>query len=236
MKEWMDRYVNLYGELATDIILRDSLFIIAGSKAIERARKGHPLVYGWMVDYFFNGYESFNIELGIQMLQQYLNDPNCLTSKRQAINRRLKGIETLVPGTIAPNIYLHDMINIPFELKAYRSDKPHILLLFWSADCSHCVETVEKLYNLCQMMEEQNRLDVIAISLDETDFEIQIWQQKVKELKGWTHLHADEGLNSKVAEDFYILGVPVMILINSQTKEIIAVPDSTEQLYEFIKM
>lgn len=236
MKEWMDGYVNLYGELATNIIMRDSLFTIAGNKAIERARKGNPLVYGWMVDYFFNGYETFNIEIGIQMLQPYLNDSNCLSSKRQAINRRLKGIETLVPGTIAPNINLRDMMKMPFDLKTYRSDRPYILLIFWSADCNHCIETVEKLYNLCQIMEEQNRLDVLAISLDETDSEIQIWQQKVNELKGWTHLHADEGINSKVAEDYYILGIPVMILINSQTKEIISLPDSTEQLDEFIKM
>jgi hypothetical protein len=103
MKEWLDGYVNLYGELATSISLRDSLFTLAGKTAIEKARAGHPIVYGWMVDYFFNGYESINIESGIKMLAPYLDDPNCLTSKRETILIRLEKIKTLVPKTTTPN-------------------------------------------------------------------------------------------------------------------------------------
>jgi len=69
MKEWMDGFVNFNGELATSVNLRDSIFTLAGKTAIEKARTGHPMVYGWMVDYFFKGYESFNITKGIEMLQ-----------------------------------------------------------------------------------------------------------------------------------------------------------------------
>jgi hypothetical protein len=103
MKEWMDGYVNLYGELATSISLRDSLFTLAGKTAIEKARSGHPQVYGWMVDYFFNGYETINIESGIKMLEPYLDDPNCLASQREAILIRLENINTSIPGTKTPN-------------------------------------------------------------------------------------------------------------------------------------
>ena len=55
LSKWMDNDVNLYGQLSTTIALRDSLFPLAGKKAIEISRKGHPLVYGWMVDYFAQG-------------------------------------------------------------------------------------------------------------------------------------------------------------------------------------
>jgi thiol-disulfide isomerase/thioredoxin len=236
MKEWMDRYVNLYGELATGITLRDSLFTQAGKIAIEKARAGHPMVYGWMVDYFFNGYESFAIEKGIKMLQTYRADPNCLTTKRQEINKSLKGIETLVPGTIAPNIFLHDSEYVPFELNTYSTKKNYILLLFWSAGCGHCIETVEKLYPLCRQDKVQKKLEIVAISLDETDTEIQAWQQKITELKGWIHLRAAEGLRSVVAGDYYILGIPVMILLRAKTKEIIALPKSAEQLDELLNL
>jgi thioredoxin-related protein len=189
-----------------------------------------------MVDYFFQGYESFNIDKGIKMLQPYLDDPNCLTSKRQAINRRLEGIKTLVPGTIAPNIIMMDAENKPFELNSYKTEKSFLLLLFWSADCSHCTETVGKLYPWFQHAEVLQKLDIVAISVDETDIEIQVWQQKMKELKGWTHLQAVEGLRSKVANDYYILGVPVMILLNAKSKEIIALPESTEQLGKLLNL
>ncbi len=236
MKEWMDGYVNLYGELAITIALRDSLFTLAGKTAIEKVRKGNPLVYGWMVDYFFNGYESFNIEKGIKMLQPYLDDPDCLTSKRLEINKRLKGIETLVPGTIAPNITMTDAENKPFDLNSYRTEKKNILLLFWSADCSHCEETVGKLYPWYQDQEVKQKLDIVAISVDETSDEILKWEKKIKELKGWTHLRAAEGLRSKVANDYYILGVPVMILMDSKTKEITALPDTIEELKKLLNV
>ncbi len=234
MKEWMDGYVNLYGELVTSMSLRDSLFTLAGKTAIEKARAGHPMVYGWMVDYFFNGYESFNIESGIKMLQPFLDDPNCLTSKRQSINRRLKGIETLVPGTTVPNIVLQNGQGTPFDLYSYQTGKDNILLLFWSADCSHCTDMVSKLYSWSRQTQIQQMLDIIAISVDETDKEIQVWQKKIKELTGWIHVHAKEGLNSKVAADYYILGIPVMILVNATTKEIITLPNSTEDLNEIL--
>lgn len=236
MKEWMDGYVNLYGELATSITRRDSLFTLAGKTAIEKVRTGNPLVYGWMVDYFFKGYESFNIEKGIKMLEPYLDDPNCLTSKKQEINKRLKGIETLVPGTIAPDIIMQDAENKPFELNKFQTGKNYILLLFWSADCSHCTETVGKLYPLYRQPEVLQKLDIVAISMDETDTEIKVWQQKILELKGWTHLRPAEGLRSKVANDYFILGVPVMILLNAKTMEIIALPESTEQLEKILKL
>jgi thioredoxin-related protein len=234
MKEWMDGYVNLYGELVTSMSLRDSLFTLAGKTAIEKARAGHSMVYGWMVDYFFNGYESFNIESGIKMLQPYLDDPNCLTSKRQSIDRRLKGIETLVPGTTVPNIVLQDGQETPFDLYSYQTGKDNILLLFWSADCSHCTDMVSKLYPWSRQTQIQQILDIIAISVNETDKEIQTWQQKIKQLTGWIHLYAKEGLNSKVATDYYILGIPVMILVNATTKEIITLPNSTEDLNEIL--
>jgi len=61
MKEWMDGYVNLYGELATTVDLRDSLFTCAGKIAIEKARTGHPLVYRWDV-WFIGG--TFGLSVG----------------------------------------------------------------------------------------------------------------------------------------------------------------------------
>lgn len=234
LKEWMDGYVNLYGEIATSMILRDSLFTIAGKTAIEKSRAGHPRVYGWMVDYFFNGYESFNIESGINMLQPYLDDPNCMTSRRQAINRRLEGIETLVPGTIVPNIVMQSPENIPFNLYSYQTEKEYMLLLFWSADCGHCKEVVNQLHPWSRQTQIQQMLTIVAISMDVTDKEILAWNQKIQELEGWIHLRTKEGLNSKVASDYYILGIPVMILVHSDTKAIISLPESIEELSELM--
>jgi thiol-disulfide isomerase/thioredoxin len=234
--KWMDNYVNLYGQLSTTAALRDSLFPLAGKTAIEKAKQGHPLVYGWMVDYFYRGYESNGISAGMKVLEPYLDDPNCLTSKKLEIERRLKGMETLVAGSKAPEISLKDSEGNIFELNSFVTQGRYVLLLFWSAGCSHCMEVVGDLYPWQQKTAEvQQKITVIAISLDETDSEVKAWEQKITELTGWRHMRAPEGVRSKVAGDYFILATPVMVLLNAKTREIVALPNTVDELMKAAK-
>ena len=235
INKWMDSYVNLYGQLSTTTALRDSLFPEAGRIAIEKAKLGNPLVYGWMVDYFYKGYESNAITAGMKILEPYTNDPNCLTSKRQEIERRLKGMETLVPGSQAPDISLKDEVGNLFELYKFETPCKYLLLLFWSAGCSHCVETVDNVYPWQQQTDIQQKIKVIAISLDETDTEVRAWDQKIEGLVGWRHMRAEEGVRSKVAADYYVLATPVMVLLDAKTREIVALPNTPDELKRALK-
>jgi len=235
LNKWMDGYVNLFGQLSKTIALRDSLFPLAGKTAIEKTKQGHPLVYGWMVDYFYRGYETNSITAGMKILEPYLNDSNCLTSKRQEIARRLKGIETLVAGSQAPNIIMRDIDNNQFELNKIESKCTFILVLFWSAGCSHCVETVNTLYPWSQQTDVHQKIKVVAISLDETDTDIKSYKDKIPELRGWKHLHAADGVRSKAASDYYVLSTPVMVLIDVKTKEIVATPNTLNELMSAIQ-
>ncbi len=235
LNKWMDNYVNLYGQLSTTTALRDSLFPLAGKTAIEKAKQGHPMVYGWMVDYFFRGYESNGITAGMKILEPYTNDPTCLTSKRQEIERRLKGMETLVPGTKAPDISLSDLEGNKFGLSKFTTQAKYTLLIFWSAGCSHCVETVDALFPWQQQPEMKEKISVVAISLDETESEVTLWNQKVKGLNGWKHLRAAEGVRSKVAYDYFVLATPVMVLLDSKTMEIIALPNTLNELLKSVQ-
>ncbi len=235
INKWMDGYVNLYGQLSTTIALRDSLFPLAGKTAIEKARKGDPRVYGWVVDYFYRGYETNGIDAGIKILEPYINDTNCLTSKRQEIARRLKGMETLVAGSQAPDIILEDPEGVLFELYKFNPKAAYILILFWSADCSHCVELTEKLYPFLRQPEYLQKIEVVAISLDETETEIESWGRKIAEMKGWKHLCVKEGIRSKEAADYFVLATPVMILLDAGTKKVIAVPNTLNELKKAIQ-
>ena len=235
LNKWMDGYVNLYGQLSTTVTLRDSLFPLAGKNAIEKAKQGHPLVYGWMVDYFYRGYETNGINAGMKILEPYMNDSNCLTSKRQEIARRLKGMETLVAVSQAPNIIMKDIDDNQFELNTLETQCNYILILFWSAGCSHCVETVNALYPLSQQTDVQQKIKVVAISLDETEIEIKSYQEKTAELKRCKHLCAPEGVRSKVASGYYVLATPVMVLLDAKTKKIIAMPNTLNVLMTAIQ-
>jgi len=235
LNKWMDNYVNLYGQLSTTIALRDSLIPEAGRTAVEKAKEGHPLVYGWMVDYFYRGFESNAITAGMKILEPYLNDPNCLTTKRMEINRRLEGMKTLLPGTQAPDIALKDTEGNPFDLYSYKTPCNYILLLFWSAGCSHCLETIETLYPLQQQKEIKQKINVVAVGLDETETDIMKWKGKITELQGWMHLGEPQGVSSKVAKDYYVLSTPVMILLNASTKGIVAIPNTVQELMNAIQ-
>lgn len=232
INKWMDSYVNLYGQMATSMALRDSLLPVAATTAIEKAKSGHPLVYGWMVDYFFKGFESNNIPSGTKALEPYMNDPNCPTSKRKEIERRLTGMQTLVKGSKAPDVVLNDKSGNRFTLYEHNPATPFTLLVFWSADCSHCVETVNALYPWCEQTENKQNITVVAVSLDETESEVKAWELKTGQLNGWKHLRAVEGVRSKVANDYYILATPVMVLIDSKTRNIIALPNNVKELVE----
>ena len=234
LNEFMNNYVNLNAQKATTVALRDSLIPAAAHTAIEKAKQGNPIVYGWMVDYFYKGFESNNIPAGMKVLEPYLNDPNCLTSKKMEIERRLKGMQTLVIGSKAPEIKLNDSKGNLFELNKFQSDEKYILLLFWSADCSHCIETVDALYPWSKQPDILKVLSIVAVCLDETDTEVKAWEQKIKVLTEWKHMRAAEGVRSKVASDFFVLATPVMILLDSETKEIKSIPESVKNLQEFI--
>ena len=235
LNKYMDDYVNLYAQMATTTALRDSLLPLAGKTAIEKAKKGHPLVYGWMVDYFYRGYEANAIPAGTKILEPYMNDPKCLTSKRQEIARRLKGIETLVPGSKAPEIIIKVTEGDSFELSKYETSCKYLLVFFWSGGCEHCIETADKLYPWQQQEDVRSKIEVVAISVDETDIEVSAWQKKKETLKAWKHLRAPGGMRSKAASDYCILATPVMVLIDSKSKEIVALPNTLKELMNEVK-
>lgn len=227
--KWMDSYMNLHGRLSTTVALRDSIFPAAAVSTIEKAKKGHPLVYGWMVDYFYRGFESNNYLAGIKVLETYTNDPNCLTTKRLQIEKRLKGMESLSVGTKAPNIVLKDAAGNLFDLSKAQMGAAQTLLLFYSAGCSHCTDLIKELKLWFDGLPASTRPVVIAISLDDNETYIKSWEQLITGLPDWKHLRA-EGINSPVANDYFLLSTPVMILLDSKTKEILALPSSFSEL------
>jgi cytochrome oxidase Cu insertion factor (SCO1/SenC/PrrC family) len=188
-----------------------------------------------MVDYFYKGYESFNIQPGIAMLAPYLDDPNCLTTKRQAILKRLEGMKTLVPGTIAPDFTFTDESGRQVSFQAYQPATPYKLILFWSADCPHCMDLTGKLYNWWTQPGNENKIEVFAVSLDDTETEVAEYQKVIPRFTGWKHILTKGGVNSPEANSYFILATPVMVLVNSKTNEIVTMPENLGQLEEALK-
>ncbi len=232
MSKFMDSYMRLYGMRITTDELRDSLFTQAGSVACEKASQGDPKVYGWMVDYFYNGYETYNIEKGMEILRQHINNPDCLTSKRQEIIKRLEGMVKLVPGVLSPDFVISAKEGDNFEFHKWKGKAHYKLLLFWSTSCGGCYQLTKELMQWHNEPLNKEKLDIVTVNLGETETEARIWKDIIVNFPEWKHLYAQGGVNSLVANDYAILSTPVMFLVESESNLIISSPDSFAQLIE----
>ncbi|MFZ4400896.1 MAG: redoxin domain-containing protein [Bacteroidales bacterium] len=194
----MSDFMGLFGAKASTYEMRDSIFTEAGSLACDKASKGHPKVYGWMVDYFYNGYETYKIDKGMLMLKKHLENPKCLTTKKQQIFKRLEGMKTLIPGKLSPNFLLNDNENNIFNFHNYNGKTKFKLLLFLSADCNHCEELIESLSKRYSLNENQKLIVIVAVSLDNTESEVKKWNNKILNLSAWKHIRAIVSVNFRL--------------------------------------
>ncbi len=231
MNEYINAYVGLFGVQATTEELRDSLFTAAGSLACEKASSGNPKVYGWMVDYFFNGYETYNITEGLKMLEKHINNPNCLTSKKQEIARRLEGMKKLVPGVQAPVLNVQDIERKDVEIVPGRDGKDYQLLVFYASDCGHCEELFSELKEWYSLPQNEVWFSITSIALDDVR---ETWEKShnTKDVP-WTDLYAPEGVNSEAASKYYVLSTPSLFVVDKNGK-LAAVPGSVVELNNFL--
>jgi len=226
----MDSYMRLYEIKVSDARPLKTLFVEAGRIACEKAAQGDPKVYGWMVDYFYRGYETYHIDEGMVMLRQHIDNPNCLTSKKQQINKRLQGLAKLVPGALSPNFLGKDDKGNDFQFHAWKGSAPYKLLLFWSVSCESCRMLVTRLREWDFEVLNKDKVDVIAINLDETEIGGREWAEEIVNLSNWKHMRFSQGINSVIANDYAVLSTPEMFVIDSESNIIVFVPEDFEQL------
>lgn len=232
MNELMNGFMGLYGMRSTTETLRDSLFTEAGKLAIGLASAGHSRVYGWMVDYFYNGYETYNITSGMVMLVNHLNNPRCLTSKRLAITKRLEGLKKMVSGVKVRNVMVHNCDDSEEIINMDRCDKHYRLLLFYDSECDHCRQLLATLRTWYAVRSNNVQLDVVSVSLDRTR---EAWEPAFKaNAFPWTDRYAPGGINSQAATDYYVLSAPYMYLVD-KNGALVGIPNTVEELAGMMK-
>lgn len=229
--DFVNNYMKLFGMMATSEHLRDSLFTEAGRIACEKASSGSPEMFGWMVDYFYRGYETYNITSGISMLQKFIDNPDCLTSKKQEILRRLEGMEKLVEGSTAPDFDAEMANGMKVHFDKISKDNTYGLIVFYDSSCGHCKEFLDALKKWYRKPENKAWFDVITIALDNKKED---WRNfYLRENYQWTDLWAPGGINSKVSKDYYILATPVMFILDKNRK-ILSLPDNIKDIEHFL--
>jgi hypothetical protein len=231
MNEFMNGYIGLFGARATTVALRDSLFAEAGRLACEQVSTGHPKVYGWMVDYFYRGYETYNITRGLKILETHINNPRCLTAKKQEIARRLEGIKKLLPGTELKNLRVHDTADREHLVDLKNGEKDYQLVVFYDSDCGHCKELLTGLRDWYAIPENRAWFGVYSVALDDTR---EKWEPvHTQNAFPWTDMYAPGGVNSQAASDYYVLSTPNMFVADKQGI-LVDMPGTVQELDKFL--
>lgn len=228
LRRFLDEYMRLYGMQAASEEERNSLFTQAGRIACEKASKGHPKVYGWMVDYFYTGYLRYNIKQGMAMLKEHINNPNCPASKKEQITKYLADQQRLAPGALSPNFTILDSQGNNFEFHKYRPEQKYKLLLFLSSTCGACQRLSGRLKQWYDNPANKEKVDIVIVGIG------LISKEKLERINslGWKYLPAKQGATISVARDYSVSGVPTMFLIESKSNIIVSAPGSFKELVE----
>jgi hypothetical protein len=92
-----------------------------------------------------------------------------------------------------------------------------------------------KLYPWYQNPVYRDLMDVFAISLDETDTEIPVWEKAIVNYPAFKHKRAEKGIRSTEATAYFVLATPTLILVDAKTNKIVALPETVEQLEKELK-
>jgi len=232
MSMFMNNYMGLYGIQAKTEEARNQLFTTAGRIACEKASKGHPKVYGWMVDYFYNGYETFGIKDGMLMLKEHADNPACPAKKKQNIIESVEGMTRLSLGSVSPDFTMTDSRGEDFKFHNWKPASAYKLIIFSLTDCSPCKRLIKDIATWYNEPNNKDKLDVVIIDMVDSEEEAKsAWQAQIPFLPiEWKRIYAIGALDSLVAKQYAVLSAPAMFLIKSKDNTICSMPYDLEQL------
>jgi thioredoxin-related protein len=168
--------------------------------------------YGEAVDFYYRKIASAGKNNWIEKLEEFSLDPVCPAKLKDTIKAQINRIRTLQIGERAPDIDLND-----FRLSDFKSEKPSLLLLFYSPSCFHCTELLVDLIPYS----EKKELPVIALQIDE-------------DMNPWTfpkNWHSVK-VNEITRKNYGVISTPTLYLIEMKSKLIRGIPENLNQLKE----
>lgn len=135
--------------------------------------------------------------------------------KLQAIEKIYTSLKKIDPGNPAPDFSYADADGKIYTLADFKGKVLYIDV--WATWCGPCIGEIPHLKELEKSFEGKD-IAFVSISLD-SDKDIEKWKTFVKEkqLEG-IQLHANGDINSKIAKEYLINGIPHFILIGKDGK------------------
>lgn len=147
----------------------------------------------------------------IHIVNEYLTDSRAFwadSTQVYAWKLRAKHKAGSLVGNPGTDIKANDVQNCPRSL--FDMEAPYIVLYFYHADCSHCIEQTPKLVQFAQEWKNKG-LEVYAVAMDTEDAE---WKQFIADnhMENWVNVNDAE--SQDIYEDYYVMGTPCIYLLN----------------------
>ncbi len=112
----------------------------------------------------------------------------------------------------------------PLGISNYRGKV--VLVVFWTTWCRPCTEELPQL-NQLHAKYQRAGFEVLGVNLDDPSAPIDAWLRRHK--PRWNHLHDPKGMQGELAQQFGIISLPTMFLVDRQGK-VLARSVSLEEL------
>lgn len=181
----------------------------------ECIKKEEGTLFGLYL-YFTNRFQNnvFNTGKEIADVRNYIstfNDEAKTSTFYTRIEEGLKRFEACSTGNAAPNIAGIDMTGNPISLSLFKGK--YVLVDFWSSGCGWCRKETIYLQKAYDLYKDKN-FTILGVS---SDYRQKDWLNAIEKDKSyWDHLLIPKDDIKKVMDQYCIIGIPHIILVDPQ--------------------
>lgn len=223
-------YMSFYGNPNFTQEQLQQEFIKAVDKIMYEAMDNN-VVYQFIVEYLVGGFEKYHFDMVLDYIAENYAPEQCENEDAaDDLQTRLKKYAELSVGKTAPPIQIPDDNGkmISFD----EIDTQYSLLIFWSSNCPHCLQTLPEIENLYNSSLKSKDLRIITISIDTDEAS---WKNALTgHYKDWINTCSMKGWNTEAARDYNVYATPTMFLLD-QDETILAKPITVTELKNALK-
>lgn len=224
------RYLVSYNRRELDQSGREAAYIRAVDAVMERvgaatavAAEGSS-IYEFILNYLVDGFEKLQMDAVLDHIAAAYRERICTTDDKSTLERRLAA-QQMKPGMVLPDFTLPDADGEPVTLSGAAGARN--LILFWSADCPHCLEMLPRIAQWQRQL-PAGSLEIFAISLDVSP---EVWLEAVRKagFEFYHNLCDLKAWNGTAAQDYNVYATPTLFLMDRE-RRLVAKPLSLEEV------
>ncbi len=215
-----------YLNVATTQLLQQRLYKKSIRKVMEKAEE--PKLRKMFCEYLINSFANKrNSEIVDWIFKDYYDKLPEKFYDQVFKDKKLEALRVSV-GRKAPNFSWTDE-GVKKSLWQL-SDGEKYLLIFWSTQCSHCVEEIPEVH---KAMESLHDVSVVAFAIEENDLDFNSWKKnKIYNFHNVIGTHPENKFKNKTVQDYLIEETPTYFVLDKD-KKIIAVPNTVKDVKDY---